>query len=133
MSSVGFPSLTRTAFIVPLNSAIDRVSLPCIGYFGQSLPDDPVGTTTVTFSGVNAGSEIRVYLPDRTEVAGIETCAANQVLSWSVYAPGSPNNTVTVRIVSMAYKIIEFDFDITVGAVTLPLEQRPDPWYSNPA
>lgn len=100
----------------------------------QPMPADmAIGTTTVTFSGVNAGSEIRVYMPDGTEAAGIETCAANQVLSWSVYAPGSPNNTVTVRIVNMAYKIKEFSFTSTVGTVSLPIQQEPDPWYSNPA
>lgn len=99
----------------------------------QTRPDDPIGTTTVTFSGVNAGSEIRVYLPDGSVADGIETCSDNQALAWSVYAPGSTNNTVTVRIVNMAYKIKEFSFTSTVGTVSLPIQQEPDPWYSNPA
>lgn len=99
----------------------------------ERLPTEPVGITTVTFSGVNAGSEIRVYLPGGTEATGIETCSDNQVLSWPVYAPESPNNTVTVRIVSMTYKIKELSFTSTVGTVSLPVQQEPDPWYSNPA
>lgn len=54
----------------------------------QSLPTDPIGTCTRTFEGVVPGTEIHVYSPDGTEVAGVESCAANQLLSWSVYAGG---------------------------------------------
>ena len=93
---------------------------------------DAIGTTTVTFSGVNAGSEIRVYLPDATEAAGIETCAANQVLSWSVYAPGSPNNTVRIVIIHPSYKIKEFTYTAQAGNQSIPVQQEADKWYSNP-
>lgn len=98
----------------------------------QSLPDDPIGTATVTFSGVNAGSEIRIYLPDTTEAAGIETCAVDQVLAWLVYAPGSLNNTVRVVIIHPDYKIKEFNYVSSVGSQSLPVQQERDKWYSNP-
>lgn len=117
-AAVGMPDYNVTVWGV--STAIER------------LPTEPVGTTTVTFDGINAGSEIRVYLPDGTEAAGIESCAADQVLSWSVYAPGSPNNTVTVRIVHPFYKIKEFDYTASTGAVSLPVQQEIDKWYSNP-
>lgn len=97
------------------------------------LPTDPVGTTTVTFDGVNAGSEIRIYLPDGTEVAGVETCEANHILTWSVYAPGSPNNTVRIVIVHLDYKIKEFTYVSRIGAQSIPVQQEPDKWRSNPA
>jgi hypothetical protein len=97
-----------------------------------ALPTDPVGNANITFSGVNAGSEIRVYLPDTTEAAGIETCAADQLLSWQVYAPGSPNNTVRVVIVHPDYKIKEFNYVSSVGSQSLPIQQERDKWYSNP-
>lgn len=97
------------------------------------LPNDPIGTTSVTFDGVNAGSEIRIYLPDGTEVAGVETCDANHVLAWSVYAPGSPNNTVRIVIVHLDYKIKEFAYVSRVGAQSIPVQQEPDKWRSNPA
>jgi len=93
---------------------------------------DPIGTTTVTFSGVNAGSEIRVYLPDGTEVAGVESCDANHTLTWPVYAGGSPNNTVRVVVVNTAYKIKEFEYTVTLGNQSLPIQQEADKWYSNP-
>lgn len=109
-----------------------RAVYPGAGIGTLRLPTDPIGTTTVTFDGVNVGSEIRVYLPDGTEAAGIESCAVDQVLSWSVYAPGSANNTVTVRIVHPTYKIKEFDYTASTGAVSLPVQQEIDKWYSNP-
>jgi hypothetical protein len=98
----------------------------------QTISTDPIGTTTVTFQGVNAGSEIRVYLPDGTEVAGIESCAANQALTWPVYAGGSANNTVRVVVVNTAYKIKEFTYDVALGNQSLPIQQEADKWYSNP-
>lgn len=101
-------------------------------YSVQKLATDAIGNTQVTFSGINAGTEIRVYLPDGTEVAGIELCAADQVLTWQVYAAGSPNNTVIVRLVHPAYKIKEFSFASSLGAVSLPVQQERDKWYSNP-
>lgn len=99
----------------------------------QSLPTDPIGATTVTFSGVPAGSEIRVYDPDRNELAGIESCAADQVLTWSVYAAGSPNNTVRIVIIDMAHRIKEFTYTSQVGAQSIPVQSENDKWYSNPA
>lgn len=99
----------------------------------QTLATDAIGTTTVTFTGVNAGSEIRVYLPDATEAAGVETCSANHALSWPVYAPGSANNTVRIVIVHPSYKIKEFSYTAAAGAQSLPVQQALDTWYSNPA
>ncbi len=95
------------------------------------FPTDPIGTTTVTFAGVQAGTEIRVYLPDGTELAGVETCDANHQLTWSVYAPGA-NSVVTVRLVNTAYKIKEFEYTPVVGNQSLPVQQEADKWYSNP-
>jgi hypothetical protein len=96
------------------------------------LPSDPIGTTTVTFTGVHVNSEIRVYLPDGTEAAGVENCSADHALSWNVYAFGSANNTVTIRIVNVAYKIKEFTYTASAGNVSIPIQQDLDPWYSNP-
>lgn len=97
------------------------------------LPTDPVGTTNVTFSGVYAGSEIRVYLSDMTELAGVESSTDNPTLSWSVYAAGSPNNTVRIVIVHLDYKIKEFTYVSRIGAQSIPVQQEPDKWRSNPA
>jgi hypothetical protein len=96
------------------------------------LATDSIGNTTVTFQGINANSEIRVYLPDGTEAAGVELCDANHVLTWGVYSPGSANNTVRVVVVHPDYKIKEFDYTAAAGNASLPIQQELDRWYSNP-
>lgn len=98
----------------------------------QALPTDPIGTTSVTFDGVPAGSEIRVYLPDMTEAAGVESCNANHVLTWQIYAAGSPNNTVRIVIIDMAHRIKEFIYTSKPGAQSIPVQAENDRWYSNP-
>ena len=105
---------------------------PAKGYSVLTLPTDPVGTTSVTFFGVHAGSEIRVYLSDMTELAGVESSTDNPTLSWSVYAAGSPNNTVRIVIVHLDYKIREFTYTSSLGNQTIPVQQEPDKWRSNP-
>lgn len=127
MQGIPTPSFQLMGIARGKSVSIGRVSLGVAAW-----ATDPIGTTTVTFSGVNAGSEIRVYLPDSTEAAGIETCASNQVLSWSVYSSGSPNNTVRIVIVHPNYKIKEFTYTATAGSQSIPVQQEPDKWYSNP-
>ena len=85
-------------------------------------------STTVTFTGVNSGTEIRVY--DKvtgTELAGIESCATDQALTWDL-----SGNDTTIRLVNTAYKIKDFDYTPVVGNQSLPIQQEPDKWYSNP-
>lgn len=96
------------------------------------LPNDPIGVATVTFFGVVATSEIRVYLPDGTEQAGVESCDADHVLTWDVYAAGSANNTVTIRIIHPDYKIKEFTYTSVLGNQSIPVQMERDKWYSNP-
>jgi hypothetical protein len=98
----------------------------------QRLATDSIGNTTVTFQGVNANSEIRVYLPDGSEAAGVELCDANHVLTWGIYAEGSANNTVRVVVVHPSYRIKEFNYAAGAGAASLPIQQEVDKWYSNP-
>jgi len=98
----------------------------------QLLPTDPIGSTLVTFQGINADSEIRVYLSDGSEIAGVENSVANQALSWDVYSPGSANNTVRIVVIHPAYKIKEFTYTAAIGAASLPMQQELDKWYSNP-
>ena len=127
MQGIPTPSFQLMGIARGKSVSIGRVSLGVAAW-----ATDPIGTTTVTFSGVNAGSEIRVYLPDTTEAAGVELSGANPVLAWSVYAAGSPNNTVRIVIVHPSYKIKEFTYTSAAGNQSIPVQQEPDKWYSNP-
>lgn len=104
-------------------------------WFGAANPlpaDMPIGTTTVTFDGVVSGSEIRVYDPDLNELAGVESCSVNHVLAWPVYAAGSPNNNVQIKIINTAYRIKDFPYTSKVGNQSIPVQMEPDKWFSNP-
>lgn len=96
------------------------------------LPTETIGNAVVAFVGVQAGSEIRVYLPSGAEAAGVETSSADHVLTWPAYSAGNANNNVRVVIVHPAYRIKEFSYTCQVGSQTLPVQQEPDKWYSNP-
>ena len=96
------------------------------------LPTDPIGTINATFSGVPAGSEIRVYRADGVELAGVESAATdNPSLTWSVYAAGA-NSVNRIVIIHLAYKIKEFNFTPAVGSVSIPIQMDNDDWFSNP-
>lgn len=96
-------------------------------------PTDSLGAARITFAGIQPGSEIHVYLPDMTEVAGTESCEANQVLEWPVYMLGSPNNTVYITIIKRGLRWMRFNYVSSVGAKEIPIFQQPDLGYSNPA
>ena len=97
----------------------------------QSVATDPIGSTSVTFQGVAAGSEIRVYSPVG-EIAGTETCVANQSLTWPVYSNGSPNNIVQIKIINFAYRIMDFPYTSVTGNQTIPVQMEADRWAYNP-
>jgi len=97
------------------------------------IPDDfAISSTTVTFDGVIAGSEIRVYDASLNELAGIESCAANQQLTWPVYASGSPNNNVEIKIYNTGYRLKKFPYTSKVGDQSIPVQMERDRWYNNP-
>lgn len=116
-----------------LDSAKNAVTLayPHTAYF-QRFPSDSIGSTIVTFDGAVAGSEIRVYLADGTEIAGVESCIINHALSWGIYNVGSPNNIVRIVIVNTAYKLKEFLYTSQAGAQSIPIQMEEDKWFSNP-
>ena len=130
--------MPRTVHFAPGEVGLRSVSPAGQQYGIQRLPTDPVGTTTVTFQGVVAGSEIRVYLPDGpdgsagTEIAGLDSCAANQQLSWAVYAPGSQNNNVWIHIIKRGLRWQKFSYTSKVGAQSIPIFQNTDLGYNNP-
>lgn len=99
----------------------------------QALPTDPAGVITLTFSGVKAGSELYIFLPDGEVHAGVEPTVANQQLVVQRYVSGSPNNTVRVLIASLGYENLDFTIELPESNSTIPVFQRIDRTYRNPA
>lgn len=87
-------------------------------------------TISLSFPGVVSTSEIRIYkVSDGSEVAGVESCSADHEFSLTY----SGDLAVVIRIVHTSYKIKEFNYTITSGDQSLPVQQELDKWYSNPA
>lgn len=97
-----------------------------VGGINPAPNDFAVASTTVTFSGVIAGTEIRVYRFDGVELAGIEECVANQVLTWETYALGSFYNVVQITLLLRGYRWQKFPLTSTIGARSIPIFQTAD-------
>lgn len=131
MSSAGFASLSRAALCVPLNSALDRVSLPAVGYFGQALPTDPVGVFTLTLTNVVVGSAIQVEDQAGTTTLYNGTAASSSpVLTLSAYATGSGLNSLRIKVrkgsASPFYRPFETLTTAIVGSQSIYVAQIPD-------
>lgn len=101
-------------------------------FSAASKPDDPIGVTNVTFDGIPADCEILVQLSDGTQVAAVENCIVNQILTWTVYSAGSPNNLVTIKVVDIRYRLKVFTYTSRVGDQSIPIQMEEDVWYKNP-
>lgn len=84
-------------------------------------------STTVTFSGVPSGTEIRVYDQSKNELAGVESSSANPSLAWVLTGAD-----VRIVIINLDYVLQEFTYTPVSGSVTLPIQMDDGTWYSNP-
>jgi hypothetical protein len=109
------------------NGDPEYVDLGCYEY-DHGYGPHPM-STTLTFQGVVAGSEIRIYRnSDNVEIAGVESCDANHAFTLTT----GHGSACTIKIVNLAYRIQYFQYTIPSESVSLPIEQEPDRWYSNP-
>lgn len=96
------------------------------------LPTDPLKYIMLTFDGVKANSEIRIYRnSDGTETAGVELCDANHIFAGVPYY--GTGQVCTVRIIHPQYKIKEFTYTIPSVDQVIPIQQELDKWFKNPA
>ena len=103
-----------------------------IFYSVQSLPEDPAGPITLTFSGIKAGSELHIYYPDGSKGATIESATTNQQVTVQRYVDGSPFNTVRVLIASLGFENLDFPVELPTSNSSIPVFQRIDRNYRNP-
>lgn len=98
----------------------------------QSLATDAVGTVNVSFSGVKAGSEIKLFDQVGELLAGVESAAGTPAFVLSRFSDGSPNNDVRVLIISLSYEVLDFVITLTSANTNIPVFQRKDRNYRNP-
>ena len=124
----------RTCSALLFDTGVKRsYSIGTGAYSQQKGETDAIGSTIVTFQGVPAGTEVRVYSQARVELAGVDSSTENPALSWPVYPNGSPNNTVYITILKRGYRWQKFNHSSTMGAATIPIFMSTDLGYNNPA
>ncbi len=95
------------------------------------FPTDPVGTTTVTFDGVVAGSALQIESQDGSAVLHNSTAPGGSFgVTLSVYAPGSPLNAWRIKVrkgtSAPTYQPYETLMTATVGSSSIYINQLPD-------
>lgn len=99
----------------------------------QNLPTEPVGLISLRFSGIKAGSELHIYYQDGSKGASIESAVDNQQVTVQRYVTGSPFNTVRVLIASLGFENLDFNIELPASDSSIPVFQRIDRAYRNPA
>lgn len=101
------------------------------GVFFAPLPDDPIGTTTVTFDGVVAGSSVQIESQDGSTVLHYGTAPGGSFdIALPVYASGSPLNAWRIKVrkgtSAPTYQPYETLMTATVGSSSIYINQLPD-------
>lgn len=109
------------------NGGPEAVDIGCYE-FDHGYGNHPA-STTVTFYGVVAGSEIHVYDSEDNELVGTESCTANQSLTWGI--PTNPN--VKITIIKRGLRWMKFTYLSEEGPQMIPIFPQPDLGYNNPA
>lgn len=112
---------TRGRFLISALVPVER----------QSLPTDPVGVFTLTLTNLVAGSAIQIEPQAGGAALYTGTAGASTVVvPLQAYAPGSPNNSLRIKVrkgtTSPFYQPFETQATATVGAQTIFVSQIPD-------
>lgn len=97
----------------------------------QPLPNDPVGTFTLAIDGIVPGSAI--YIRDQADTTTIYSGTAtssNETLQLQVYSPGSPLNSLRIKVrkgsSSPFYRPWETLATAVVGSQSIYVSQIPE-------
>jgi hypothetical protein len=96
----------------------------------QQIPH-PLPGTTLTLTGLQAGTEVRVYrASDSVELAGTDATFGSTFSYEYQYLADVP---IFVTIIKLGYKWLRID-SLTAGGVnqSIPIFQQADPAYNNP-
>lgn len=99
----------------------------------QRLPTDAVGTVKLGISGVKPGSEVHIISADRTLLASNESVGGSVSFTLNRYAAGSANNSIRIVIVHTQYENLDISYELSATDSTIPVFQRIDRNYRNPA
>lgn len=96
----------------------------------QSLPDDPQGVFSLTLSNLVIGSAVQIEATDGTALENRTATSATEVFNLSVYSPGSPLNSLRIKVRkgSLVPHYKPWDTFVTVvsGSQSIYVSQIPD-------
>ena len=92
---------------------------------GTVTIDNPV---SLTFSGLEPDTEVRIYDLDRNELDGIENTSGTFTYSYNY----SPDTDIIYVIFNLQYEAIKEQLTLPANDTTLPIRQVFDRVYSNP-
>lgn len=133
MSTIALIGVARAPTVFRRTSELQSCNAACVGYGVQRLPTDPVGSATLTFSGLQAGSDIVVTLAGTsTELLNVDAHAGTSYgwLSDRYVAPTLVDIGI-FKVGFVPYTVVR-NFTLPLTATTLPINQVADRNYSNP-
>jgi len=99
----------------------------------ERAPTDAIGTIRLSLTGVKDGSEVAVFGPGGQVLGNIEHASGIPSFVLPRYAAGSPNNVVRIMVLALQYEVVDFDYTLAGTEATIPVFQRLDRSYRNPA
>lgn len=124
----------RLAFSATFNEAPGIRPLFSRSVMGRMrLSTEAIGAINLSFTGVKSGSEIYIFDNTLTALAGVESASDPQTFSVPIYALGNALNSVRILIASLGYENIDLAFTLPQADATIPIQQRIDRNYKNPA
>ena len=95
---------------------------------GAGAETEVVSGVTLTFGGVKAGSEIHIFNLGGTLLASVESAVENQTISLQ-----TAGVQVRIFIASLGYENIDLKYTVPLSDAAVPVFQRIDRNYRNPA
>lgn len=122
----------KTFFAVPGDTPF-AIAVKGNAFSRQRLASEPLGGVVLTFSGIKAGSELWIMDQNRNVLGGMNSTGLNPSVTLNYYAAGSANNNVRILIIALGYEVLDLSYTLQGVNSTIPVFQRIDRTYNNPA
>lgn len=125
---LGVASMGRT---VELPTSRGRFAISGLAALSrQSLPSDPIGNLTLTLDNIAIGSSVQIETQSGITLVNRTAAATTELFSLVVYAPGSPLNSLRIKVRKGSsapfYRPFETLTTATVGSQSIYVAQQQD-------
>lgn len=124
--------MSKTFFSVPTDIPY-AIAIKGNSFARQRLPTESIGAINLSFPGIKAGSELWLMDQSRNVLAGTDSAGLNHSLSVNYFAPGSAKNNIRILIIALGYEVLDLSYTLPSVSTPIPIFQRIDRTYNNPA